>query len=74
MRFVTKTIHAWLDYPVAVALIGRADRILGLGVAPATARTAGRGNGRQRLDLELELEAVLGWRVVGPAHSPSSSL
>jgi len=22
MRFVTKTIHAWLDYPVALALIG----------------------------------------------------
>ena len=30
MRFVTKTIHAYLDYPVAVALIGL-PFILGLG-------------------------------------------
>jgi len=30
MRFVTKTIHAWLDYPVALALIGL-PFLLGLG-------------------------------------------
>ena len=32
MRFVTKTIHAYLDYPVAVALIA-APFLLGLGVS-----------------------------------------
>lgn len=30
MRFVTKTIHAWLDYPVALALIAL-PFVLGLG-------------------------------------------
>ena len=30
MRFVTKTIHAWLDYPVALALIAL-PFLLGLG-------------------------------------------
>lgn len=30
MRFVTKTIHAWLDYPVAIALIAL-PFLLGLG-------------------------------------------
>jgi len=30
MRFVTRTIHAWLDYPVALALIGL-PFLLGLG-------------------------------------------
>ncbi|PWE29886.1 hypothetical protein DDZ14_16805 [Maritimibacter sp. 55A14] len=30
MRFVTKTIHAWLDYPVALALMGL-PFLLGLG-------------------------------------------
>jgi len=32
MRFVTKTIHAWLDYPVAIALIGL-PFVLGLGAS-----------------------------------------
>lgn len=32
MRFVTKTIHAWLDYPVAVALIVL-PFLLGLGAS-----------------------------------------
>lgn len=32
MRFVTKTIHAWLDYPVALALIGL-PFLLGLGTS-----------------------------------------
>lgn len=32
MRFVTKTIHAYLDYPVAVALIGL-PFLLGLGTS-----------------------------------------
>ena len=32
MRFVTKTIHAWLDYPVALALIGL-PFVLGLGAS-----------------------------------------
>lgn len=32
MRFVTKTIHAWLDYPVALALIAL-PFLLGLGAS-----------------------------------------
>lgn len=32
MRFVTKTIHAWLDYPVALALIAL-PFLLGLGTS-----------------------------------------
>lgn len=32
MRFVTKTIHAWLDYPVALALI-TLPFLLGLGAS-----------------------------------------
>lgn len=32
MRFVTKTIHAWLDYPVAFALIAL-PFVLGLGTS-----------------------------------------
>lgn len=32
MRFITKTIHAWLDYPVALALISL-PFILGLGAS-----------------------------------------
>ena len=32
MRFVTKTIHAWLDYPVALALIAM-PFVLGLGTS-----------------------------------------
>ena len=32
MRFVTKTIHAWLDYPVALALIV-VPFVLGLGMS-----------------------------------------
>lgn len=32
MRFVTKTIHAYLDYPVAIALIGL-PFLLGLGAS-----------------------------------------
>lgn len=32
MRFVTKTIHAWLDYPVALALIAL-PFVLGLGAS-----------------------------------------
>jgi hypothetical protein len=32
MRFVTKTIHAWLDYPVALALMGL-PFLLGLGAS-----------------------------------------
>lgn len=36
MRFVTKTIHAWLDYPVALALIAL-PFLLGLGGSHALA-------------------------------------
>ena len=32
MRFVTKTIHAWLDYPVALALVAL-PFLLGLGAS-----------------------------------------
>ena len=32
MRFVTKTIHAWLDYPVALTLIAL-PFLLGLGAS-----------------------------------------
>lgn len=38
MRFVTKTIHAWLDYPVALALIGL-PFLLGLGASNPLALT-----------------------------------
>ncbi|WP_417728203.1 hypothetical protein [Roseovarius sp.] len=38
MRFVTKNIHAWLDYPVAFALIGL-PFLLGLGVSNPLALT-----------------------------------
>ena len=38
MRFVTKTIHAWLDYPVALALIGL-PFLLGLGTSNPLALT-----------------------------------
>ncbi len=38
MRFVTKTIHAWLDYPVAVALIAL-PFLLGLGSSNPLALT-----------------------------------
>ncbi|BCH32809.1 hypothetical protein MesoLjLc_47390 [Mesorhizobium sp. L-8-10] len=36
MRFVTKTIHAWLDYPVAAALIAL-PFLLGLGASNSLA-------------------------------------
>lgn len=38
MRFVTKTIHAWLDYPVALALIAL-PFVLGLGTSNPLALT-----------------------------------
>jgi hypothetical protein len=38
MRFVTKTIYAWLDYPVALALIAL-PFLLGLGTSNALALT-----------------------------------
>jgi hypothetical protein len=38
MRFVTKTIHAWLDYPVALALIAL-PFLLGLGASNPLALT-----------------------------------
>lgn len=38
MRFVTKTIHAWLDYPVALALIAL-PFLLGLGTSHPFALT-----------------------------------
>ena len=38
MRFVTKTIHAWLDYPVALALIAL-PFLLGLGTSNPLALT-----------------------------------
>ena len=38
MRFVTKTIHAWLDYPVAASLIGL-PFLLGLGASHPLALT-----------------------------------
>ncbi len=38
MRFVTKTIHAWLDYPVALALI-LLPFLLGVGVSNPLALT-----------------------------------
>ncbi len=38
MRFVTKTIHAWLDYPVALALI-TLPFLLGLGTSNPLALT-----------------------------------
>jgi len=38
MRFVTKTIHAWLDYPVALALIAL-PFVLGLGTSNSLALT-----------------------------------
>lgn len=38
MRFVTKTIHAWLDYPVALALVAL-PFLLGLGASNPAALT-----------------------------------
>jgi len=38
MRFVTKTIHAWLDYPVALALMAL-PFLLGLGASHPLALT-----------------------------------
>ena len=38
MRFVTKTIHAWLDYPVALALVVL-PFLLGLGMSNSLALT-----------------------------------
>ncbi|KZL20452.1 MULTISPECIES: hypothetical protein [unclassified Pseudovibrio] len=52
LRFVTKSIHAYLDYPVAFALIGL-PFILGLGAANPLALWLSVGTGAAALILTL---------------------
>ncbi|KZK95745.1 hypothetical protein PsAD46_00761 [Pseudovibrio sp. Ad46] len=52
LRFVTKSIHAYLDYPVAFALIGL-PFILGLGAANPLALWLSVGTGTAALILTL---------------------
>jgi len=58
-RFVTKTIHAYLDYPVAAMLIG-APFLLGLGDSNPAARWLGVGTGVAALILTVFTNHKLG--------------
>lgn len=58
-RFVTKTIHAWLDYPVAFVLM-TAPFLLGLGGSHPLALWLGVGTGVAALILTLLTDHRLG--------------
>ena len=59
LRFVTKDMHAFLDYPVAAALIG-APFVLGLGASNPAARWLSVGTGVAALVLTLFTNHRLG--------------
>ncbi len=59
MRFVTKRIHAFLDYPVAVSLVAL-PLILGLGESSAVAKWLSIGTGIAALVLTLLTDHHLG--------------
>ncbi len=59
MRFVTKTIHAYLDYPVALALIS-APFLLGLGASSPLALWLSVATGVAALILTLLTDHHLG--------------
>lgn len=58
-RFVTKTVHAYLDYPVAALLMG-APFLLGLGATNPTARWLSVGTGVAALLLTVLTNHRLG--------------
>ncbi len=59
LRFITKRIHAYLDYPVALSLIA-APFLLGLGSSHPLARWLAFGTGIAALVLTLFTEHHLG--------------
>lgn len=59
LRFVTRTIHAYLDYPVALSLMA-APFLLGLGDSHPMARTLAVGAGVAALILTLLTDHHLG--------------
>ena len=59
MRFVTKNIHAWLDYPVAFALIGL-PFLLGLGTSSPLAQIISPATGVAALVLTIFTDHHLG--------------
>ncbi|MGG9998860.1 hypothetical protein ACQU0X_02120 [Pseudovibrio ascidiaceicola] len=59
LRFVTKSIHAYLDYPVAFALIGL-PFILGLGASNPLALWLSVGTGTAALILTLLTDHLFG--------------
>ena len=64
LRFVTPTIHAWLDYPVAFALMGL-PFLLGLGDSNPLALWLSVGTGVAAFVLTLLTDHQLGvWRVL----------
>ena len=58
-RFVTKNIHAFLDYPVAIALVG-APFVLGLGESAPVAKWLSVGTGIAALTLTIFTNHRLG--------------
>lgn len=59
MRFVTKTMHAYLDYPVALSLIVL-PFVLGIGVTNPAARWLAVGTGVAALILTVFTDHALG--------------
>lgn len=59
LRFVTKTIHAYLDYPVALSLMA-APFLLGLGASHPMARWLAVGTGVAAFVLTLLTDHQLG--------------
>ena len=63
-RFVTRTIHAWLDYPVALMLMA-APFLLGMGDSNPAALWLGVGTGAAAFVLTILTDHELGvWRVL----------
>ncbi|MEQ8318332.1 MAG: hypothetical protein RIE77_04930 [Phycisphaerales bacterium] len=58
-RFITKNIHALLDYPVALALIA-APFVLGLGESAPAAKWLSVGTGIAALILTINTDHMLG--------------
>ena len=64
LRFVTPNIHAWLDYPVAIALMGL-PFVLGLGTSNPAALWLSVGTGVAAFILTLLTDHQFGvWRVL----------
>jgi len=64
LRFITKDIHAWLDYPVAAILMG-APFLLGLGESHPAAKWLSVATGAAALLLTLLTDHFLGvFRVI----------